>query len=99
MATKQPSTSRSSVASVSVLRMRTPVTPLSSPSTSSRVWNSFSSMLPLATLSISLSTRMGSARNLSRRWIRVTLRQMLDRYSASSTAVLPPPITTTSLLR
>ena len=38
-----------------------------------------------------------SARNLSRRCTSVTLLQMLARYSASSTAVLPPPTTATSL--
>ena len=69
------------------------------PNTSSRVWKVFSTTLPSATRSISLSTRMGSARKVSRRWISVTLLAMLERYSASSTAVLPPPITQTSWSR
>ena len=42
---------------------------------------------------------MRSARKLSRRWITVTCAARLERYSASSTAVLPPPITATSLPR
>ncbi|KAG1434667.1 hypothetical protein G6F57_021479 [Rhizopus arrhizus] len=96
---KAPVTGMSSVTPVSTWRTRTPVTPLSSPSTSSSVWKVLSAMLPFSTLAIILSTRIGSARNLSRRWISVTLRQMFDRYRASSTAVLPPPTTTTSWLR
>ena len=36
-----------------------------------------------------------SARNSSRRWTTVTCDAMFDRYRASSTAVLPPPITAT----
>jgi hypothetical protein len=39
------------------------------------------------------------ALNLSRRWTTVTFFAMFARYSASSTAVLPPPITATSWLR
>ena len=42
--------------------------------------------------------RIASARNLSRRCTTVTCFAMFDRYSASSTAVLPPP-TTTHVLR
>ncbi len=79
MAMKQPLSSMSWVLSSCVLLMRMPVTPLSSPSTSSRVWNTFSSILPAATFSFSLSTRMGSAWNLSRRCISVTLLAMFDR--------------------
>ena len=43
--------------------------------------------------------RIFSARSSLRRWISVTLLAKLVRNSASSTAVLPPPITTTSLPR
>ena len=66
------------------------------PNTSSRVWKVLSSILPAATFSIMWSTRIGSAVNLSRRCTSVTLLAMLERYSASSTAVLPPPMTQTS---
>ncbi len=45
----------------------------------------------------SCSTR--SARNESRRCTTVTLAAILQRYSASSTAVLPPPTTITFLPR
>ena len=50
-------------------------------------------------LAISLSCRMRSDRNESRRWTTVTVVAILARYSASSTAELPPPITATSLPR
>ncbi|CFN78319.1 Uncharacterised protein [Bordetella pertussis] len=55
--------------------------------------------MPSAALAWRRSTRMGSARNRSRRCTTVTVRQMFERYSASSTAVLPPPTTNTSRLR
>ena len=76
--------------------MRTPVTPLLSPSTSSSVWFQAMATLPSFSLAKSLSCRIFSERNLSRRWTTVTWRAMLERYSASSTAVLPPPTTQTS---
>jgi hypothetical protein len=47
----------------------------------------------------SRSCMIFSARSSSRRWTSQTLAAMFDRYSASSTAVLPPPITATSLSR
>ena len=93
MAIKQPLRVISSNEPSTVLFTRMPVTPVASPSTSSKVRKVFSSILPAATFSISLSTKMGSALNLSRRCTRYTLLAILDRYSASSTAVLPPPTT------
>jgi hypothetical protein len=47
----------------------------------------------------SRSCRIFSARKLSRRCTTVTLEAKLVRNNASSTAVLPPPITSTSLPR
>ena len=76
--------------------MRMPVTPVSSPKTSSRVLNVSNMILPSATRAINLSTKIASALNLSRRCTKVTLLAILARYRASSTAVLPPPITATS---
>src|SRR5471030_1069016 len=78
---------------------RAPVTPMLSPRTSSRFELSFRMILPSATRALSLSIRIFSARKVSRRWIRVTVLAILARYSASSTAVLPPPTTATGLLR
>ena len=52
--------------------------------------------LPLRAFSSRRSTMMGSARNLSRRCTTCTRRAMFERYSASSTAVFPPPMTATS---
>ncbi|MNT71049.1 hypothetical protein D3C72_2094940 [compost metagenome] len=98
MAMNTPSTFTSSKLP-SLFFRRAPVTPMLSPSTSSRVAFSFSSILPSATRAFSLSIRIFSARKVSRRWIRVTLLAMLARYRASSTAVLPPPTTATGLLR
>ena len=42
------------------------------------------------------SARMELPRNWSRRWIRWTAAQLLDRKRASSSAVLPPPTMATS---
>ncbi|MOA19564.1 hypothetical protein D3C78_1399560 [compost metagenome] len=99
MAMKQPCRAMSSVWPSCVLLRRMPVTPDWSPSTSSSVKWVLSSILPVLTFSCSLSTRMGSALNLSRRWTRVTLLAILNRYRASSTAVLPPPTTQTGCSR
>ncbi|MNH22674.1 hypothetical protein D3C79_825400 [compost metagenome] len=98
MAMNTPSTLISSLLP-SLFFRRAPVTPMLSPSTSSRVALSLSSILPSATRALSLSTRIFSARKVSRRCTRVTLLAMLARYRASSTAVLPPPTTATGLLR
>ncbi|MCY1452173.1 hypothetical protein D9M71_690770 [compost metagenome] len=98
MATNRPSTFSSSLLP-SLRFRRTPVTPMASPSTSSTSAFSLSSILPSAIRAFSLSCRIFSARKVSRRCTRVTLLAMLARYSASSTAVLPPPTTATSRLR
>jgi hypothetical protein len=58
------------VASSTRLRMRTPVTPVSSPSTSSTAWFHTSSILPSLARLNSLSCRIFSARSLSRRCTR-----------------------------
>ncbi len=79
--------------------MRTPVTPLPSPSTSSTALFQTMSILPALCFSNSLSCMIFSARSLSRRCTSVTFLQMFDRYSASSTAVLPPPMIATSWSR
>src|SRR5690606_14928599 len=96
IATKKPCTAISRVLPSRVDFTRTPVTPASSPSTSSTVWCQTGSILPASTLANSLSCMLFSARRVSRRWTRHTLRALLGRYSASSTAVLPPPTTTSS---
>ena len=96
---KQPCKARSRVLWSAVLLRRTPVTPLASPSTSSNTLCVCSTILPLLTLSISLSIMMASALNLSRRCTKCTWLAMLDRYKASSTAVLPPPTTHTACSR
>ena len=79
------------VAAVAVLLMRMPVTPLLSPSTSSSVWFHSMRTLPCLALSISLSTRIFSARNLSRRCTTVTclgdvgqVQRFLDRGVAAA---------------
>src|SRR6218665_572068 len=99
MAMKQPCSAMLCVLPSRVLLMRTPVTPLWSPSTSSSVCGGRSSILPAAPFWPIWSTRIGSALNRSRRCTSVTLRAMFDRYSASCTAVLPPPTTPTSCPR
>jgi hypothetical protein len=96
MATNMPLTARSRVLAASTLRTRTPVTPLSSPSTSSTTWSQISVTLPPGpAFSNSFCCMIFSARSLSRRCTSVTCEAMFDRYSASSTAVLPPPMTAT----
>ena len=96
MAMNTPCSATSRDAPSFTFLMRIPVTPVLSPSTSSSVALSASSILPAATFSMSLSIMIFSARNFSRRCTKVTFFAMLARYSASSTAVLPPPITATS---
>jgi len=66
--------------------------------TSSSVENVSSTILPSATRAISLSTKIASALNLSRRCTKVTLLAMFAKYRASSTAVLPPPMTCNFLI-
>jgi hypothetical protein len=95
MAMNTPISATSSVAPVCTCLMRMPVTPVLSPSTSSSVWFHLMVTLPAFSFSNSLSCMIFSARNLSRRCTTVTWLAMLARYSASSTAVLPPPITAT----
>ena len=79
-------------------RSRTPVTAsgVPPPTISSTVLFHTTSILGWAN---SRSCRIFSARSWSRRCTSVTLVAWLVRYSASSTAVLPPPITATSLPR
>src|SRR6267378_1754000 len=96
---KQPCTLIRAVSPLRALRMRTPCTPFSSPSTSSSSCHRCIVTLPSAARAISLSTRIGSARKRSRRWIRCTRLARLARYRAPSTAVLPPPTTHTSCPR
>ncbi|CAM5604370.1 hypothetical protein RLIN73S_00228 [Rhodanobacter lindaniclasticus] len=70
IATKKPVAAMSRVAPELTSFTRTPVTPLSSPSTSSMVWFQTSSILPAAALANSLSCMIFSARSLSRRCTR-----------------------------
>ncbi len=99
MAMNTPVTARVSLPEPSVALMRTPVTPLSSPTTSSTAWFQRMLTLPSATRAMSRSCRIFSLRSRSRRCTSVTCAVMFERYSASSTAVLPPPITATRWLR
>ena len=79
MAMNTPGAWSSLVSPVSVDVRRTPVTPVLSPSTSSRVWFHSSTTLPFSAFSNSLSWRIFSARRLSRRCTRVTFEAMLAR--------------------
>jgi hypothetical protein len=81
-----------------VLLMRMPVTPLWSPSTSSRGVG-LELDLAFGDLLHQLVDQDGLGLELVAAVHRVTLLAMLDRYSASSTAVLPPPITHTGCSR
>jgi hypothetical protein len=72
-----PVSARSFVAPVRTSLIRAPVTPEASPSTSSSVWFHSTRMLPPSRVfAISLSTRIASARNLSRRCTTVTARDV-----------------------
>ncbi len=93
MPMKSPFTASSRVALSWVLLSRTPVTPLSSPSTSSTT--AFHSKAILGLLR-ARSAMIFDARRASRRWMRITLVAYLVRKVASSTAVSPPPTTATS---
>ena len=103
MATKTPATGITRSSPDLTFLTRTPVTarglpivPSPSPTISSTVLSHTTSIFGWRNRR---SCMMRSARKLSRRWMTVTLVAWLVRYSASSTAELPPPITATSLPR
>ena len=75
---------------------RRPVTPLSSPSTSSTTLFQRTVILGFPS---ARSAMTFEARKASRRWTIVTVRQSRERKRASSMAVSPPPTTATSWLR
>ena len=76
-----------------------PVTPISFPITSSRVEFHSMNTFPSLTRSKSFFCNIFSALRESLRCTSVTLEQIFDKYNASSTAVFPPPMTATGLLR
>src|SRR5215471_5173186 len=96
MAIKMPSARISVTESVFTFRIAAPTTlrGLSLPRTSSSTLFQITWILGFRN---KRSCRMRSARNASRRWTTVTVLAKLVRNSASSTAVLPPPMTITSL--
>src|SRR5260370_894451 len=96
MATNMPSALRSLSARVLTLRRMAglSLSGCSAPAPSSSTVSQITEILGFLN---SRSCRIFSARKLSRRCTTVTLEAKLVRNSASSTAVLPPPITSTSL--
>ena len=98
MATNTPSTGSRRPPPVFTSRSRTPVTTSGAPppTISSTTLSQTTLILGFAN---SRACRIFSARSASRRWMSVTLSAWWVRYSASSTAVLPPPTTATALPR